>query len=66
MIVETMASKGFAHMAKLTAAYSCVYTDRVIAGRSVRWIISLRKANKREIRKYDEAIKIKIGEQNKS
>jgi uncharacterized DUF497 family protein len=36
--------------------FVCVYTDRIVAGRLVRWIISLRKANKREIRKYDEWI----------
>ncbi len=35
----------------------CIYTDRQILGRPVRWIISLRKANKRELRKYDEWIK---------
>lgn len=34
----------------------CVYTDRQISGRPVRWIISLRKANKREVRRYDEWI----------
>jgi len=32
----------------------CVYTDRPMSGRAVRWIISLRKANKREVRRYDE------------
>jgi uncharacterized DUF497 family protein len=31
----------------------CVYTDRRLDGRSVRWIISLRKANQREVRKFD-------------
>ncbi len=35
----------------------CVYTDRRISERAVRWIISLRKANKREIRKFDAETK---------
>jgi uncharacterized DUF497 family protein len=35
----------------------CVYTDRVMDGQAVRWIISLRKANSREIRKYHEWVK---------
>ena len=37
----------------------CVYTDRLIAGREVRWIISLRKANAREVRAYHEHIEAK-------
>lgn len=40
--------------------FVCVYTDRVIAGHSIRWIISLRKANKREIRRYNEWIKDQV------
>jgi uncharacterized DUF497 family protein len=31
----------------------CIYTDRWVDGRSVRWIISLRKANQREVRRFD-------------
>jgi uncharacterized protein len=34
----------------------CVYTDRQMDGRSVRWIISLRKANQREVRRFDGKI----------
>lgn len=46
--------------------FVCVYTDRVIEGRLVRWIISLRKANRREIRRYDEKIEAKNGDQDTS
>jgi uncharacterized DUF497 family protein len=35
----------------------CVYTDRRLSGRDVRWIISLRKANKREMRIFDAETK---------
>jgi uncharacterized DUF497 family protein len=35
----------------------CVYNDRRIDGRPVRWIISLRKANQREMRKFDDKTK---------
>ena len=34
----------------------CIYTDRHVDGRSVRWIISFRKANQREVRKFDDEI----------
>ena len=46
--------------------FVCIYTDRMLEGRLVRWIISLRKANKREVRKYDEAIKAESSEQSRS
>ena len=36
--------------------FVCVYNDRVIDGRDVRWIISLRKANAREVKRYYERI----------
>ena len=36
--------------------FVCIYTDRVIDGQAARWIISLRKANSREIRKYHERV----------
>ncbi len=35
----------------------CVYTDRRIDERDVRWIISLRKANQREVRRFDDKAK---------
>ena len=67
MIVETNGEQRVRAYGEVNSRlFVCVYTDRVIVGRSVRWIISLRKANKREIQKYDEAIKNKIGEQNTS
>jgi uncharacterized DUF497 family protein len=37
--------------------FVCVYTDREISSRAIRRIISLRKANDRETRKYHEWIK---------
>lgn len=38
--------------------FVCVYTDREISGRPLRWIISLRKANQRERRKFDAETEI--------
>jgi uncharacterized DUF497 family protein len=35
----------------------CIFTDRQLSGRDVRWIISLRKANQREVRRFNDRIK---------
>jgi uncharacterized DUF497 family protein len=43
----------------------CIFTDRQISGRAVRWIISLRKANRREVRKFNERIKAEAENQNR-
>ena len=42
--------------------FVCVYTDRIVSARNVRWIISLRKANGREVRQYHDWIEIENGQ----
>jgi uncharacterized protein len=35
--------------------FVCVYTDRRIGKRMVRWIISLRRGNRRELEEYEDS-----------